>query len=177
MNADGTWITSWGESGTDDNQFYCPHNIDISPDGTKVLVADRENSRVSVYTVDGVLLDNWSAGHRPAGLCARGGFVYVAEQQARMEFAGFQKFDQLDTWSHNIGCRVSIYDVDTGQRVQTLSGPTPGERPDQFISLHSIAVDSKGDIYCAEVSHVDVGSRMDPPREMMSLRKWRRVAD
>lgn len=80
----------------------------------------------------------------------------------------------LDSWSPRIGCRVSIYDVQTGKRVQTLGGPTPGERPDQFISLHSIAVDSKGDIYCAEVSNVDVGSRMDPPREMMSLRKWRR---
>ena len=82
---------SWGESGTDDNQFYCPHNIDISPNGSKVLVADRENNRVSVYTTDGILLDNWSAGHRPAGLCAaKDGLVYVAEQGARMEFAGYK---------------------------------------------------------------------------------------
>ena len=43
-------------------------------------------------------------------------------------------------------------------------------------SLHSIAVDSSGDIYCAEVSNVDVGSKMTPPRELVSLRKWRKVA-
>ena len=41
LKADGSWIMSWGESGTDENQFYCPHNISISDDGTKVLVADR----------------------------------------------------------------------------------------------------------------------------------------
>eukprot|EP01045_Picozoa_sp_COSAG04_P012170 COSAG04_NODE_810_length_10113_cov_60.334731_4_plen_43_part_00 len=42
--------------------------------------------------------------------------------------------------------------------------------------MHSIAVDSSGDIYCAEVSNVDVGSKMTPPRELVSLRKWRKVA-
>ena len=75
---------SWGESGTDEGQFYCPHNIDVTPDGERVLVADRENSRVSVYTTGGELLDNWPAGHRPAGLCvgrgATAGLVFVAEQ-------------------------------------------------------------------------------------------------
>ena len=83
---------SWGESGTDEGQFYCPHNIDVTPDGERVLVADRENSRVSVYTTGGELLDNWPAGHRPAGLCvgrgATAGLVFVAEQGLRMEFGG-----------------------------------------------------------------------------------------
>ena len=90
--ADGTHIMSWGESGTDEGQFYCPHNIDVTPDGERVLVADRENSRVSVYTTGGELLDNWPAGHRPAGLCvgrgATAGLVFVAEQGLRMEFGG-----------------------------------------------------------------------------------------
>jgi hypothetical protein len=50
---------------------------------------------VSVYTTDGVLIDNWPAGHRPAGLCVRDGLVYVAEQQARMEFAGYQNCESI----------------------------------------------------------------------------------
>lgn len=50
---------------------------------------------MSVYTTDGVLIDNWPAGHRPAGLCVRDGLVYVAEQQARMEFAGYQKCESI----------------------------------------------------------------------------------
>ena len=51
----------------------------------------------------------------------------------------------------------------------------PGEAPAQFLWPHSIATDSRGDIYVAEVSYVEVGSRQRPPREMVSLRKWRRV--
>jgi hypothetical protein len=34
-----------------------------------------------------------------------------------------------------------------------------------------IAVDSKGDIYVAEVSWADYGSKMDPPIELRSMQK------
>ena len=50
-----------------------------------------------------------------------------------------------------------------------------GEGPDQFNWLHSVSVDSEGSVYAAEVSYVEVGSKMTPPRELVSLRKWRRV--
>ena len=40
--AEGAHMLSFGESGTDDGQFYCPHNIDMRADG-RLLVADREN--------------------------------------------------------------------------------------------------------------------------------------
>jgi hypothetical protein len=39
----------------------------------------------------------------------------------------------------------------------------------------SVAVASHSDIYAAKVSYVEVGSKLDPPRELVSLRKWRRV--
>jgi hypothetical protein len=181
FTAAGQHMLSFGESGTDTGQFYCPHNIVMHPDGGAVLVADRENSRISVWSVDGEPLHNWPAGHRPAGICVgKGpseGLLFVAEQGNRMSFAGYTDWDRLDTWSPNIGCRVSILDLRTGEIVQRLGGATPGEGPGHFISLHSIAVDSVGDIYCAEVSNVDVGQHMNPPRELMSLRKWRRVQE
>jgi hypothetical protein len=31
------------------------------------------------------------------------------------------------------------------------------------------------DVYAAEVSYVEVGSKLTPPRELVSLRKWRRA--
>ena len=47
-----------------------------------------------------------------------------------------------------------------------------GENPSQFCYLHSLAVDSHGDVYAAEVSFVEVGRLQRPAREMSSLRKW-----
>ena len=50
-----------------------------------------------------------------------------------------------------------------------------GEGPGQFIAPHGIAVDSKGDVYVAEVSYTIRGRHLDPPREMRSLSKYARV--
>jgi len=62
--------------------------------------------------------------------------------------------------------------------VITVGAELVGERPDQFLaSLHSVAVNSKGDIYAAEVSFVNGGgANQSPAREMQSLHKWERVA-
>ena len=73
----------------------------------------------------------------------------------------------------NLGHRVSIYTPE-GELVTRIGAPLPGEGPDQFLWPHAIATDSHGDIYVAEVSYVEVGSRQTPAREMVSLRKWRR---
>jgi hypothetical protein len=51
-----------------------------------------------------------------------------------------------------------------------------GEKPDQFLWPHSMAIDSHGDVYVAEVSFVEIGKDENPPREMASLRKWKRVS-
>ena len=54
-----------------------------------------------------------------------------------------------------------------------IGGEVPGEAPELFNWLHSIAIDSKGDLYAAEVSFCECGKHQDPhPREMVSLRKW-----
>ena len=63
-----------------------------------------------------------------------------------------------------------------GLLVSQFGGETPGENPGQFNWLHSIAIDSKGDFYAAEVSFCECGQHQDPhPREMVSLRKWKVV--
>jgi hypothetical protein len=50
-----------------------------------------------------------------------------------------------------------------------------GEGGGQFIAPHGIAVDSHGDIYVAEVSYTIRGQHMNPPQELRSLSKYRRV--
>ena len=50
-------------------------------------------------------------------------------------------------------------------------------RPGGSIRPHGIAVDSRGDLYVAEVSWTDYGRHMNPPRELRSMQKLVRVPD
>ena len=165
-DAEGNHLLSWGEPGADDGQFSLPHNISMVDDD-HLIVCDRENHRVQVFTIDGEFVRTWHVHHAVAVTRGRGedDALYVAEQGPPPVQFGVP----------NLGHRVSIYTPE-GELITRLGAPLPGESPDQFLWPHSIATDSRGDVYVAEVSYVEVGSRLDPPREMVSLRKWRRVS-
>ena len=80
---DGTHLSSWGDPGSGPGQFMLPHGVWV--DGQdRVLVADRENDRVQVFTQDGQLLTVWEANViGPAGFHVDAdGFVYVPEHNA-----------------------------------------------------------------------------------------------
>ena len=163
--ADGTLIQSWGEPGADPGQFSLPHNIAMfGADG--VIVADRENHRVQVFSLDGEYRTEWHAHHAVAVDGGRGEdtSIYVAEQGPPPVQFGVP----------NLGHRVSIYNR-AGELQTRIGAALPGEAWDQFLWPHSIAVDSHGDIYVAEVSYTEVGGRLPIAREMTSLRKWRRL--
>lgn len=161
----GRHLLSWGEPGTDPGQFSLPHNLALFGDDA-VIVCDRENHRVQVFTRDGAFVTTWHAHKAVAVFAGRGADtnLYVAEQGPPPVQFGVP----------NLGHKIQIYDRD-GTRLTSIGAPLPGEHPDQFNWLHSVAVDSRGDIYAAEVSYVEVGSKLDPPRELVSLRKWRRA--
>jgi sugar lactone lactonase YvrE len=65
--ADGRLLGSWGEPGSGPGQFNLPHGIAVDRRG-RVYVADRENSRVQIFSRDGVLLDIWDWPNRPCDL-------------------------------------------------------------------------------------------------------------
>ena len=69
FDADGAPITSWGSVGTTPGAFLTPHGICVLSDG-RVIVADRENSRVQSFTADGELLAVWDAFLRPQDVVA-----------------------------------------------------------------------------------------------------------
>ena len=165
--ADGQHILSWGEPGSDLGQFSLPHNIAMVDD-SHVIVCDRENHRVQQFTVDGEFVRAWHVHHAVAVTRGRGpdDYLYIAEQGPPPVQVGVP----------NLGHRVSIYSP-AGELVTRIGAALPGESPERFLWPHSIATDSHGDIYVAEVSYVEVGSRMKPPREVVSLRKWRRTSD
>ena len=158
---DGRLLLSWGESGTEPGQFNIVHNVVVDREGF-VYIADRENQRVQVFDADGNFETQWNDMSRVAAICmdeSDDPLVYLGEY-----FCGIGS-NKMGT---NLGPRVLIMNRQ-GEVLARLGNMSYGEEPGRFFSPHGIAVDSKGDIYVAEVSWSDYGTNMDPPRELRSM--------
>jgi DNA-binding beta-propeller fold protein YncE len=162
----GDHVMSWGGPGTGPGQFSLPHNLVVLKDG-RVVVCDRENFRTQVFTEDGEYLDEFHF-HRPQAITVGQGddeAIYVTETRP----------PEVQEGVPGLGLKIHVLDQNFNEITRFGAG-TSGEAPDQFISPHGIAVDSEGSVYVAEVSYTAMGSRLDPPREVTSLRKWKRVS-
>jgi DNA-binding beta-propeller fold protein YncE len=163
----GRLLFSWGEPGTDPGCFNIPHNIATDAEG-RVYVADRENHRVQIFDEKGRYLAQFNNLFRPCGLFADrrdGGLLYVGELPAHLA---------VSAEVPNLGARVSIVTL-KGERVGRIGGRFLGEKPGEFIAPHGCVVDSRGDLYVAEVSWTATGKDLKPPRELRSLQKFARV--
>ena len=162
---DGKHVMSWGEPGTEPGMFNLPHNIATDSDGL-VYVADRENHRVQIFDGDGKFQAEWHRMHRPCGLHAdkrAGDLFFVGELGSGMP---------VTDNTPNIGPRVTVFDK-KGNHVHRFGGP--GEKPGEFTAPHAVITDSRGDLYVSEVAWTAKGSLLQPPREVRSFQKFRRV--
>lgn len=64
FQSDGTLVQSWGELGSGPGQFLTPHAIWVMRD-RRVVVADRENNRLQVFSPDGAHLASWTGFFKP----------------------------------------------------------------------------------------------------------------
>ena len=162
---DGELVGSWGESGTGPGQMNIVHNIAIDDEGW-IYVADRENRRIQVFDTEGNLEAQWANLSRAATVCVdHQGLVYVGEY-----YAGIGS-NVLGT---DLGPRVTIFDTQ-GNVQAKLGRKSYGDQPGRFYAPHGISVDSRGDIYVAEVSWAEYGMHMDPPKVLRSLQKLVKV--
>jgi DNA-binding beta-propeller fold protein YncE len=159
----GRLLLSWGEPGTEPGCFNIPHNIATDADGL-VYVADRENHRVQVFDGQGRYQGQLNNLHRPCGLVAdrrNGGRLYVGELPSHLP---------VNKDVPNLGARVSVLSL-KGELLGRVGGRFAGEKPGEFVAPHGVAIDSRGDIYVAEVSYTAKGRLETPPREVRSLQK------
>lgn len=170
FDSSGKHLLSWGSPGTGPGAFSLPHGVCLMG-ADRVVVCDRENFRLQVFDWEGGFVEQWHM-HHPAAIVSTpdaGGRLIVGEMgpppiQGRVP---------------NLGHSVSLLDW-SGWLLGRLGSELPGAGPGQFIAPHSIAVDSRGDVYVAEVSSSWYasfwGSRLGPVThsEAPSLRKWRR---
>jgi peptidylglycine monooxygenase len=89
--ADGTWLATWGTPGSGPGRFTTPHAVRVTADPStgsgqaRVLVADRENNRVQVFSPDGEYLAEWPDLYHPMDIyVAPDGLVYVTDQIPRL---------------------------------------------------------------------------------------------
>jgi len=164
---DGTLKDSWGEPGNGKGQFHVPHGIAISPDGI-VYVADRENSRVVLYGLNGEYLAEFHGVARPSQVYvdARGD-IYVAELGYRAGMWPGTTAPSADT----TGGRVSVFDEDWKLQARWGGGDDPCA-PGDFFAPHDICLDSHGDLYVAEVTWSAGGNRGLVPADCQALQKF-----
>ena len=167
--ADGRLLLSWGEPGTGPGQFRVPHGIAVDREGI-VFVADRENSRVQLFDPDGRYLSEWTDLARPSQVSIdRTGRIYVAELGYR---AGMWPGTSAP-YPEASGGRMSIFDR-AGRLLARWGG---GEDPcaaGDFFAPHDVCVDSRGNIYVAEVVWSAGGNRGLVSPDCHSLQKFTR---
>jgi len=123
----GAFVKSWGTPGKGRGQFNLPHAIVMDAEG-RLLVADRENSRIQIFNRDGRWLDAWG-GFAPYGLAlAADGTLFVADGKAN--------------------CVVHL---DAKGKVKEKWGKK-GTAPGDFDLPHMLAFDPAGHLYVAEVN-------------------------
>lgn len=79
--ADGKRVRVWGSSGTGPGQFNIPHGI--ATQGNTLYVADRGNSRVQRFDLDGRYQGEWTNLGRPFALKISGGALWVSTMFAK----------------------------------------------------------------------------------------------
>jgi sugar lactone lactonase YvrE len=165
---DGRLIQSWGAPGAGPGQFNLPHGIRVAADG-RVLVADRENDRLQIFSPDGQFLEQWTDVQRPTNIAIDDeGCIYVSELWWRV---GQRSQVHGEITADKPG-RVSVFDA--GGRLLARWGGPDRCAPGNFVAPHDICVDSRGDLYVAEVTHTFAGRAGLVPPDCHSFQKFRR---
>jgi DNA-binding beta-propeller fold protein YncE len=125
------------DDGPGPQQFNLVHGVRVSDDGL-VYVADRRNNRMQVFTIDGRFQRE----------------IFVARKTKLLGTAFSVAFSPDPQQEHLFladagNGRVHIYDRRTLEEVGAFG--RIGHYAGEFVFLHNLAVDSKGDLYTAEV--------------------------
>ena len=139
FDADGNYISSWGESGTNGDEtrpayWNNVHGVAIDSETSRIFVNDRGNRRIQVFDENGEYLYEWSIGDRLAGnvhlfYIGSDGFLWAADRQTH---------------------KMLKYDLDGNF---LYSWGSYGDYPGGIAGVHGISVDQEGNLYLAQVDN------------------------
>ncbi|MBV8205486.1 MAG: 6-bladed beta-propeller [Acidobacteria bacterium] len=153
FDANGNWVKSWGEPGSQPGQFSVPHSIAVDAQNN-VYVADRGNRRIQVFDADGNFLRQITIdapvpenarpaiGNRPTsttGTMAPGApwAICITPGPRQVLYAS-------DAFPGR------IYKLSLDGRLLGMLGES-GKQPRQFGWIHEMACPSENEIYVAEL--------------------------
>jgi hypothetical protein len=152
FNAEGDLLHSWGGPGTGPGEFHLPHDLCVLDDG-RIIVADRENDRLQLFTADGEFVDSWTDVVHPAGVTqGHDGLIYVAELPRKTDERSFTH----GLPAEHLPGGLSIFTPE-GALVGRFRSDGDVCDEDRLAEPHGIAVDSRGNVYVAGVSHTGLG--------------------
>lgn len=125
---DGDYLKQWGSKGAGESQFDIVHDIVVDKAGL-LYVADRENHRIQIFNQEGKLLKIWP------DLGAAWGLAYVPKD---------------DIFFMSDGVNDQVIQLDKDGHVLGIIG-SHGKAAGKLHYPHSVAVDSTGAVYVAEI--------------------------
>ena len=150
FSKDGKLIKAWGTFGHGPDDFDQPHALAMDSRG-RLFVGDRGNNRIKILDQDGKLLDTWYQFSRPSGIYIDAqDNVYVADSES-----GSVARTRTD-WKRGI----RIGSARDGSVKSFI--PDPAVDPPSTSSAEGVAVDSRGNIYGAEVGPSVYGQNAAP---------------
>ncbi|MBS0267088.1 MAG: hypothetical protein JSS02_34500 [Planctomycetes bacterium] len=167
FSADGKLLFSWGTPGDGPGEFNLPHGIAVDRQG-RVYVADRENSRIQVFTPDGKFLAVWTDTSRPMQI------YFDRDDRAFVCDVGFRA--GLFPWQSAPPApippaTVRVFDLN-GQVLSKFGGGDDPCALGNFYAPHGICVDSTGAIYVGEVTMSAGGYRGLVSADCHTLQKF-----
>lgn len=150
FSPEGKLLFSWGEPGSGPGQFLAPHGVALDKNG-RVYVADRHNNRVQIFDAFGKYITEWKDINLPTHVVVdKDQTVYVSEL---------------------IPPGVSIFDLDGKRLARWDNTGTTKENP-LMVVLHSLAVDSRGDLYVADIMPMEAGTPFFFTRKTRMIQKF-----
>lgn len=148
FDANGKYLSEWGQAGAEPGQFALPHSIVADSQG-RLYVADRENARIQVFDTKGKLLAVWENRITPWGLwMTKKDEIWVCgsscvKKDGTSEWNVLPPPDQL-LMKLNLKGEILL-------RVPLVKTPAPPGKPGQLDWVHGIALDSKGNLYLGDI--------------------------
>jgi len=138
FSSDGTYKTSWGETGYGPGEFRTLHAITVDLEG-RVFIADRGNSRIQIFDQQGKHLATWTQFGRPSGIFFDDhGKIYVADSES----------DDVENPGWEMGIRIG--EAKTGWVHNFIRFPWGDPRSTAGSGAEFVAADRDGNLYAGE---------------------------